>query len=218
MLGSKYIFETKETRMMRYFKNSILYLFGALFLYIISGYFFILFSDNQNIVTKEKFFKSSPDIIVIFTGDSGRIPYGVKLAKEFNQSNIFITGVYNKNSVETIINPLELGDEIDVNLLEIDYYARNTVENCISTLRHLREKKGFKEVLVVSHDYHIPRIKTIFKNIMTEEDPYQLYFSGINTDYSNWRNLKILYTEVYKFIRTYAFLMIWDSERESLPL
>lgn len=218
MLGSKYIFETKETRMMRYLKNSILYLFGTLFLYIISGYFFILFSDNQNTVTKEKFFKSSPDIIVIFTGDSGRIPHGMKLAKEFNQSNIFITGVYNKNSVETIINPLELGDEIDVNLLEIDYYARNTVENCISTLRHLREKKGFKDILVVSHDYHIPRIKTIFKKIMTDEDQYNLYFTGLATDYSKWRNLKILYTEVYKFVRTYAFLMIWDSESESLPL
>ena len=218
MLGSKYIFETKETRMMRYLKSSFLYLFGALFFYIMSGYFFILFSDNQNKVTQEKFFKSSPDIIVIFTGDSGRIPYGMRLAKDFNQSNIFITGVYNKNSVETIINPLELGDEIDLNLLEIDYYARNTVENCISTLRHLREKKGFKEILVVSHDYHIPRIKTIFKKIMTDEDPYKLYFSGISTDYSNWRNLKILYTEVYKFLRTYAFLMIWDSESESLPL
>lgn len=218
MLGSKYIFETKETRMMRYLKNSILYLFGTLFLYIISGYFFILFSDNQNTVTKEKFFKSSPDIIVIFTGDSGRIPHGMKLAKEFNQSNIFITGVYNKNSVETIINPLELGDEIDVNLLEIDYYARNTVENCISTLRHLREKKGFKDILVVSHDYHIPRIKTIFKKIMTDEDKYNLYFTGLATDYSKWRNLKILYTEVYKFVRTYAFLMIWDSESESLRL
>lgn len=218
MLGSKYIFETKETRMMRYLKNSILYVFGALFLYIISGYFFILFSDNQNQVTKEKFFKSSPDIIVIFTGDSGRIPYGMRLAKEFNQSNIFITGVYNKNSVETIINPLELGDSIDINLLEIDYYARNTVENCISTLRHLREKKGFKEILVVSHDYHIPRIKTIFKKILTDEDPYEIYFSGLSTDYSSWRNLKILYTEVYKFVRTYAFLMIWDSESEALPL
>lgn len=218
MLGSKYIFETKETRTVRYLKNALLYLFGLLFLYIISGYFFILLSDNESTISKEKFFKNSPDIIVIFTGDSGRIPYGIKLAKQYNQSNIFITGVYNKNSVETLLTPLQLGDSIDVNLLEIDYFARNTVENCLSTLRHLRKKKGFKDILIVSHDYHIPRIKTIFGKITPDEEPYEISYMGLSNDYSNWRNLKILYTEVYKFVRTYAFLMIWDSEADSLPL
>ncbi len=218
MFGSKYIFETKETRTIRYLKNALLYIFGLIFFYIISGYFFILFSDNENQVAQEKFFKSSPDIIVIFTGDSGRIPYGIKLAKKYKQSNIFITGVYAKNSVETILTPLQLGDEIDINLLEIDYFARNTVENCLSTLRHLRKKKGFKDILVVSHDYHIPRIKTIFNKILTEDDPYKLSYQGLSNDYSEWRNLKILYKEVYKYIRTYAFLMIWDNETDSLPI
>ncbi|MCF8058633.1 MAG: YdcF family protein [Bacteriovoracaceae bacterium] len=218
MFSSKYIFETKETRTSRYLKNGFLYLFSSIFIYIISGYFFILLSDNENKKTEQKFFKTSPDLIVIFTGDNGRIPYGIKLAKKFNQSNIFITGVYNKNSVETLLNPLQLGNEIDGNLLEIDYFARNTVENCLSTLRYLRQKKGFKEVLVISHDYHIPRIKVIFNKILTEDDPYEIFYSGFETDYSEWRNLKILYTEVYKFIRTYAFLMIWDSESESLTI
>lgn len=216
MFGSKYIFETKETRTVRYLKNASLYLFGLLFLYIISGYFFILFSDNQDQVTQERFFKSSPDVIVIFTGDSGRIPYGIKLAKKYSQSNIFITGVYNKNSVQTLLTPLQLGDQIDINLLEIDYFARNTVENCLSTLRYLRKKKGFKEILVVSHDYHIPRIKTIFSKILAEDDPYNISYSGVSNNYSDWRNLKILYKEVYKFVRTYAFLMIWDNESDSL--
>lgn len=218
MLGSKYIFETKETRMMRYLKNGLIYTLALFLVYILSGYFFILFSQNENNKTLERFFKSSPDLVVIFTGDSGRIPYGIKLAKDFRQSNIFITGVYGKNSVETLLEPLELEGKIDTNLLDIDYYARNTVENCISTLRYLREKKGYKEVLVVSHDYHIPRIRSIFSKIMTEDDLYEVYFSGVETDYTSWRNIKILYTEVYKFIRTYAFLMIWDSESEKLEV
>ena len=133
-----------------------------------------------------------------------------------NPCNIFITGVYGKNSVQTLINPLRIEGQIDVNLLEIDYFARNTVENCLSTLRYLREKKGFKKILIVSHDYHIPRIRTIFNNILTEKDAFEFYYSGVTTDYSVWRNLKVLYVEVYKFIRTYAFLMIWDSESDTL--
>lgn len=217
MLSSKYIFETKETRTWRYFKNGLLYLFTLVFLYILCGYFFILIADNENGESKEKFFKNPPDLIVIFTGDSGRIPYGIKLAKDFNQSNIFITGVYNKNSVETLIDPLQIDDEINPNLLEIDYFARNTVENVLSTLRFLRQKKGFNNILVVSHDYHIPRIKAIFGHTRTDNDKYSIYYTGLKSDYSELRNLKVLYKEVYKFIRTYAFLMIWDTDVDDLP-
>ncbi len=217
MFGSKYIFETKETRMSRHLKNGFLILFSLVFFYLLAGYFFILLSDNENQLTSERYFKSSPDLIVVFTGDHGRIPHAVRLAKAYNQSNIFITGVYTKNSVETLLNPLELEGAIDKNLLEIDYFARNTVENCLSTLRYLREKKGFKNILIVSHDYHILRIKSIMDKILTDEDEFQINYSSVATDYSDWRNIKILYKEVYKFLRTYAFLMIWDSDPDKLP-
>lgn len=216
MLGSKYVFETRETRTIRYIRNGTFLFASLIFIYLLSGYFFIIFSDNESKKTSEAFYKSPPDLITVFTGDQGRIPYGIKLAKSYNQSNIFITGVYGKNSVQTLINPLRIEGQIDVNLLEIDYFARNTVENCLSTLRYLREKKGFKKILIVSHDYHIPRIRTIFNNILTEKDAFEFYYSGVTTDYSVWRNLKVLYVEVYKFIRTYAFLMIWDSESDTL--
>ncbi|MBC98729.1 MAG: hypothetical protein CME63_13350 [Halobacteriovoraceae bacterium] len=216
MFGPQYIFETRGTRTLRYTRNAFILLFTFFFIYLICGYFFVLFSANENDRSQQRFFKDSPDLIVIFTGQSGRIPYGMSLAKKFDQSNIFITGVYEKNSVQTLLAPLELEDKIDHNLLEIDYYARNTVENCISTLRYLREKKGFKNILVISHDYHIPRIKTIFHSIMADDDHFELFYSGVSSDYTDWKNLKILYTEVYKYIRTYAFLMIWDTSEYSL--
>ena len=216
MFGPQYIFETRGTRTLRYTRNAFILLFTFFFIYLICGYFFVLFSANENDRSQQRFFKDSPDLIVIFTGQSGRIPYGMSLAKKFDQSNIFITGVYEKNSVQTLLAPLELEDKIDHNLLEIDYYARNTVENCISTLRYLREKKGFKNILVISHDYHIPRIKTIFHSIMADDDHFELFYSGVSSDYTDWKNLKILYTEVYKYIRTYAFLIIWDTSEYSL--
>ncbi len=218
MFGPKYIFETRGTRTIRYIWNTLILLFSLSFIYLVAGYFFVLYSINENDKAQERFFKDAPDLIVIFTGQSGRIPYGISLAKNYDQSNIFITGVYEKNSVQTLLAPLELDDKIDHNLLEIDYYARNTVENCISTLRYLRQKNGFKNILVISHDYHIPRIKTIFHSIMGDDEKYELYYSGVSTDYTDWRNLKILYTEVYKYLRTYAFLMIWDRSDNSLNI
>ena len=160
----------------------------------------------------EKFYGITPDLITIFTGATGRIPLGISLAKKYKQSNIFITGVHGKNNLQTLITPLNINQEINTNLIEIDYYAQNTVENVFSTLRFLRENKGIKNILVVSHDYHIPRIKTIVDKVKRADDPYNFYYIGVETPFERTKDFKILYKEVYKYLRTYIFLTIWDTE------
>jgi uncharacterized SAM-binding protein YcdF (DUF218 family) len=158
------------------------------------------------------FFNRPPDLIVVFTGDQGRIPYALRKAKELKQSQIFITGVHSKNSVQTLLNPLTLSEDFDANFLEIDYLARNTVENVISTLRYLRENRSLKTVLIISHDYHIMRIKLITNKIKASSDQIEFFYEGVPTSYANKRNLKILYKEVYKLFRTYLFLLLWDVD------
>lgn len=210
MFKSKYIFETRQTRFFRYFKSVSSFILIGCLVYLACGYFFIQHGISEKNRSLEKFFGITPDLIVILTGDQGRIPYGIKLAKQYKQSNIFITGVYGKNSLQTLIRPLTISQEINTNLIEIDYYARNTVENVLSTLRYLRVKKGFKNILIVSHDYHIPRVKTIFNSVLTSDDNYNLYYIGVESRYETYRDFKVLYKEVYKYIRTYIFLTIWD--------
>ncbi|MBL6988527.1 MAG: YdcF family protein [Bacteriovoracaceae bacterium] len=176
-----------------------------------------MFSVRENEEASDFFYRRPPDAIVVFTGDGGRIPYAIKKALEYKQENlnIFITGVYSKNTVETLLRPFKINKDIDLGHLEIDYTARNTVENVISTLRYLRGKKGLDKVLIISHDYHIMRIKLIMNKLKTAEDNYQFYYSGIKTDYKNLRNLKLLYKEVFKLIRTYGFLLFWTPETPS---
>ncbi|MCP4912407.1 MAG: YdcF family protein [Oligoflexia bacterium] len=218
MFSSKYIFETKNTRMMRYLRNFIILMFIFVLTYLAAGYLFILSSDLETKKSKEAFYKKAPDLIVVFTGDKGRIPYALKLAKEYKSSQVFITGVHNKNNLETLLEPLPIKDEVNSENIEIDYLARNTIENAVATLRHLREKRGLKDILVISHDYHILRIKTILGAIRSDEDDYQFYFSAITTDYSISNNFKKLYKEVYKFLRSFLFLMIWDSDLDSVQI
>ena len=55
------------------------------------------------------------------------------------------------------------------------------------------------------------RIKLILNDIVQPGEDFNFYFSGIKTSYTNWRNLKILYKEVFKLLRTYGFLLFWDS-------
>ena len=217
MFRAKYIFETRKTRMLRYLKGASILIFGTLFLYLVSGYFFILAGRKENQRTTEAFYQSRPDLIVVFTGAQGRIPHAIQQAKRFKQNHIFITGVNSENSVTTLITPLQIDDELDPNLLEIDYLARNTVENAIFTVRYLQKSPGFKRIMIVSHDYHILRIKTIINHITKDNlDQYEFYYESVISDYSETRNLKILYKEVYKWLRTLGFLVIWDVNSESV--
>ena len=171
---------------------------------------FIVVSERESQSSSAAFFKKPPDLVVIFTGDRGRIKFGLDLAKKLNQNQVFITGVYSKNSVQSLLNHNETN--LDTSYIEIDYLARNTVENALSTLRYLRKQKSHKKIIIVSHDYHIMRIKLIMSQIQSKDDHYEFYFQGLQTDYYKWRNIKILYKEVFKLIRTYGFLLLWDTD------
>ena len=94
--------------------------------------------------------------------------------------------------------------------IDIDYWAQNTVENVISTIRYLRQRQGIKNVLIISHDYHIGRIKLIFEHLISNKDNFKLYFLGIETNYKNYQNIKILHKELFKLFRAFVFLVFWD--------
>ncbi len=157
-------------------------------------------------------FRLPPDLIVVFTGGPGRIEFAVKRAQEFKQPNVFITGVHEKNSVRTIITPIDPTETTDH--IELDYTARNTVENVVQTLKYLRNNRGLNKILVISSDYHIMRIKMIFDTLVKEDEKFEFFFSPVPSDYLALKNIKILYTEVFKLARTKLFLIYWDQKSE----
>ncbi|MCK5072212.1 MAG: YdcF family protein [Bacteriovoracaceae bacterium] len=212
MFKSKYIFETKQTKITRYLKNLSVIFSVFLFLYVILCLVLIRVSDNEKKTAEKALFNNPPELIVVFTGDIGRIGYALKKADEYKQNHIFITGVYSKNTVESILKNFRESQMLDANMLEIDYLASNTVENVISTLQYLRKNTTLKRVLVISSDYHIMRIRLCINTIRTVTNTNHFYYHGIESDYSNPRNIKILIKEVYKLLRTYIFLMLWGVE------
>ncbi len=215
---NKYIFETRKTRFKRYLLNLLVFLSIFLVLYILFCAFLVFYSINRTQHSQEVLFQRPPDMVVIFTGDIGRIPTGLKLAKEYNQPNIFITGVYNKNTIESLLRPLSDEYIQDPNLLEIDYWARNTVENVISTLRHIRQRNAQEDIIIVSHDYHILRIKLIIDRLKAKDDQSRFFYYGVRANYLEVRNLRILAREVFKLMRAYAFLLLWDPEPAPSPV
>jgi len=228
MFSKKYVFETKKTRSLRYFRNFRLILFLSGIGYICMCFILIAYSQKENQESNISLFKKPPGLIVVFTGDKGRIPFAIRKAREFKSSNIYITGVYNKNTVQGLVSKIldrnvdgSMTDasketEIDSNFLDLDYLARNTVENVISTLRYLRERPGINTVLIISNDYHIPRIKMMLSTLITPQENVQFFYYGIETNFSEFRTIKIILKEVIKFARASVFLIFWDKENYSM--
>ncbi|AYF43390.1 MULTISPECIES: YdcF family protein [Halobacteriovorax] len=212
MFDKKYVFETTETRFWR--KATSLF-FKVLFVFLgysLLSYILILYSQNENVKTKETFFKKRPDLIAVFTGDRGRIQEAIKLAKEYNQENILISGVHTNNNVNILVRTHDITDEINHDFLDIDYNARNTLENVLETLQALRKKSNIETVLIVSHDYHILRIKSILNYRRRETDNYQFYYWGVKSDLASFRSLKIIYKEVFKYFRTLTYLALASKD------
>ena len=155
---------------------------------------------------------TQPDLIAVFTGDSGRIPAALKIARKFKKAGIFITGVDGRNKLKNIIEPYELESGLLKKKFEIDYLAHNTMENVISTLRFLRKNPDIKNILIISHDYHILRISLIMNNFLESSDHFNFYYSGIPTKFSEFRNIRILSKEILKWFRTYLIFLIWEPE------
>jgi hypothetical protein len=177
-----------------------------------------IYAYNQNEITEQAFFKRSPDVIAVFTGDIGRIDYTLKKAEKHPSAKIFITGVYAKNSLKTLL--LSQGKNISVDEyleqeshhIEIDYLARNTIENGLNTIRYLQTLGEHKNILIISSDYHILRISKIMDTLKDDQSNYHFYYESIPTDYKDLHNIQKLLKEVYKFFKTSTFLMFWDRE------
>ncbi len=185
---------------------------SAVIFCLILGWYFVRNSIQINEQSKAILEVTPPDLIAVFTGDAGRIPTALKVARKYKKAGIFITGVDQRNTLTNIIEPLELERNLSKNKFEIDYQATNTIENVLSTLRFLRKNPDIKNILIISHDYHILRINLIMNKFMKKNDSYNFYYSGIPSKFSEFRNIRILSKEILKWIRTYVVLLIWSPE------
>jgi uncharacterized SAM-binding protein YcdF (DUF218 family) len=218
MFEKKYVFETRSTKQKRIlFNGSIAIITAAIFLGLFSLYL-PTYAKKEREWANQALYNKAPDVIVVLTGDSGRIAYALDLAKKYESAKIFITGVYAKNSLATLVKSLGRDISVDEFLaeqshhIELDYLARNTVENGLATLHFLQKHPEYKRVLLVTSDYHIMRTNLIIETLFQNETGYTFYYNGIASDYNQWRSIKILFKEVYKILKTSSFLFFWDAE------
>lgn len=217
MFSKRYVFETRYTRSRRMMINILLAFILFCISFVLICIYIPIFARNQNEIASQAFFQKSPDLIAVYTGDYGRLDYTFKKIEKYPSAKVFISGVYSKNNLKTLLDKQGTNLSVEEFLnqeshhIEIDYLARNTVENGLATFNYLRSLKGHKNVLVISSDYHILRIAMILNTLKYNDENFNFYFESIGSDYTETRNLKKLFKEVYKLLKTSTFLLFWNE-------
>ncbi len=220
MFQKKYIFETKKTILKRKLKNGLFYFAICSVLFFVVSVVFILYSNHHSNRADLVFFRKKPDLMVVFTGDNGRIPFALKLYHDYQFPKLFISGVYAKNTVDSILDFYK-NQNLDRNMIEIDYRAKNTVGNIVSTLEYLKKNPTLTDILIITHDYHIMRSKFIMdfltdsdgqSQVHNEGNTANIFFMGIPSDYTQPRTIRVLIFEMVKFIRLGWILTFGDKK------
>lgn len=216
MFGRKYTFETKSTRLRRLVISGTFVFFFTVALMVTFIVYIPIYAKMQKGRAAGAFYQKSPDAIAVFTGDKGRIAYGMELLKKNPTSKLFISGVHEKNSFQTIINnqssPVAT-DELNSPSMQIDldYESKNTFENVRETVQFLKTNPDLNNVLIISSDYHIMRVNLIISHFM-KDTKHEFYFDSVPNEYTSWRETRKLLKEALKICRTFIQLKILRSD------
>lgn len=216
MLGRKYTFETKSTRLRRLFISGA-FLSGLTIALLVTFIIYIpIYAKMQKGRANGAFFQKSPDAIAVFTGDKGRIAYAMELLKKNPTSKLFISGVHAANSFQTLLAKQSIPTTTEELLaagmqVDLDYESKNTFENVRETVEYLKSNPDIKKVLIISSDYHIMRVKLIISHFM-DGSQKEFYFDSVPNSYTSWKETRKLLKEAVKIMRTFVLLKIFREE------
>lgn len=207
IFSRKYVFETKKTRALRLTLNALFLSIGFTIIYALFLMSFIVTASSEQTRLQEGLYQKAPDAIVVFTGDKGRMRQALDHIRKWPEAKLFISGVHGANTFKMIIAGNEdvealLASPVQV---DIDYEAMDTLGNVRETLEHLEKSHGkSSRVLVVTSDYHVLRVRMIFRNQSTQNS--LIFYDGIKSNWSEWNNLKKLILESLKTIRAWFLI------------
>lgn len=208
IFSRKYVFETKKTRALRLALNGAVAFAGLILVYISFLLATVMTSRSEERRTQEGLYQKAPDAIVVFTGDRGRISRALAHVKKWPEAQLLISGVHGANNFRSIIAGQDDVESILNSTLQvdIDYEALDTLGNVRETLEHLGSQ-GVRNsrVLVVTSDYHVLRVRMIF-NHHDAKLGIDVFYDGVESDWSQWQNLKKLIVESMKTLRVWFLI------------
>ena len=125
---------------------------GAVAAIFVAGFAGFLFNLPSTEVQPER----KADGIVVLTGGSSRVSDAMELLAAGYGKRLLISGVHPASAAADISRSVQEGQGLFSCCVDLDHSAVNTRSNALETRRWARER-GFKSLLVVTSNYHMPR-------------------------------------------------------------
>lgn len=191
--------------MLNQFKDNIKHIVLTLLLILILSHFIFFLSQINNF--KSNYLNALQiDSIVVLTGDRFRISTGVEIFSKGVGEKLLLSGVNKDINTDNIKKKFPKYTDLFNCCIEIDNISSNTFENSRETFLWLKKYK-YDSVLIVSSDYHMPRVKLEFERFMDKND---IYYHPVerNGEMSILKKTKKIFLEYIKYVRTYISIVV----------
>ena len=160
------------------------------------------------------------DGIVVLTGGSSRVSDAMELLADGYGKRLLISGVHPTNDASDISRSLSDNQSLLGCCVDLDRSAVNTRSNATETRRWVRER-GFKSLIVVTSNYHMPRAIVELSHVMP--DIALIPFAVVG---DKWRDepwwtsgatLRLLLSEYVKYVAAEVRVRLADAGLELMP-
>lgn len=178
---------------------------------------FIIFA--RNLERTQEIPVRAADGITVLTGGGSRIDEAMKLLANHKANRVLITGVYKTTTKETLKSLASQGDQLFTCCVDLDYEARNTIDNATETAEWVAKHK-YTSVIVVTSNYHMPRALAELGRAMPGVTliPYSVVDNNVHLEHW-WAypgTAKLLVSEYLKYLPAVARLGATNLMRRAL--
>src|ERR1700710_171469 len=160
------------------------------------------------------------DGIVVLTGGSSRVSDAMELLAGGYGQRLLISGVRPTSGFSDISRSLPENQSWMTCCVDLDYSAVNTRSNAAETRRWARER-GFRSLIVVTSNYHMPRAIVELSHAMPEIALIPFAVVGDKWRDEPWwtsgATLRLLLTEYVKYVAAEMRLRLADLGLELVP-
>jgi uncharacterized SAM-binding protein YcdF (DUF218 family) len=160
------------------------------------------------------------DGIVVLTGGSSRVSDAMELLAAGYGKRLLISGVHPTNDASDISRSLPDSQSLMSCCVDLDRSAVNTRSNAAETRRWAHER-GFKSLIVVTSNYHMPRATVELSHAMP--DIVLIPFAVVGDRWRDepwWTNgatLRLLLSEYVKYVAAEVRVRLADLGLELTP-
>ena len=160
------------------------------------------------------------DGIVVLTGGSSRVSDAMELLAGGYGKRLLISGVHPTNDVSDISRSLPDNQSLLGCCVDLDRSAVNTRSNAAETRRWARER-GFKSLIVVTSNYHMPRAIAEMSHAMPDLELIPFAVVGDKWREEPWwtsgATVRLLLSEYVKYVAVEVRVRLADVGLDLMP-